>query len=193
VEILALTALAAALTLEGARAELVALRPSLPAGCTAVAFESPRPVAASGDVPLRARGVDATGASCEGWAWARVKVVAPVAVAARALAEGDRLDPTSLGVADREVTAGRSFLARVPAGATAARSIPAGTALEPVHLRLGPPPGEPVTVVVRAGALAVEQPGRAIACARNRACAALPSGRRVEGTFDGERLIVEAP
>jgi len=193
VETLALAALTAALSLPCARAELLALRPSLPAGCSAIAFDSPRPITSSGDVPLRARGEQASGAPCEGWAWARVRVLAAVAVAARALEAGDALDAGAWAVAEREVVAGRSPLAAIPPGATAARALRAGTAIEAVHLRLGPPPGDPVRVVVRAGGLTVVQPGRAAACARGRACAVLPSGQRVEGSFDGGRLFVEAP
>ena len=191
-ESLALAALTAALSLPGARAELLALRPSLPAGCEAVALESPRPVAASGDVPLRIRGVQPSGAPCEGWAWARARVLSRVVVAARALSEGEAIDPSACRLVEREVTPGRAALAAMPSGATAARAIRAGATIEDVHLRLGPPPGAPVTVLVRVGALSVEQPGRAVACARGRACALLPSGRRVEGTWDGARLVVEA-
>ncbi|HET7754926.1 MAG TPA: hypothetical protein VFK85_13540 [Anaeromyxobacteraceae bacterium] len=192
-ETLALAALTAALSVPGARAELVTLRPSLPAGCAAVTLEAPRPIASSGDVPLRARGVQPAGAPCEGWAWARVRVVAPVPVSTRALAEGEPIDANAWRLAEREIAAGRAPLAAIPAGSTASRRIPAGAPLDEVDLRLGPPPGEPVTVLVRAGALSVEQPARAIACHRGRACALLPSGRRVEGTFDGARLVVEAP
>jgi len=36
--------------------------------------------------------------------------------------------------------------------------------------------------VVRAGELLAEQQGQAVACRRGRACALLPSGRRVEAT-----------
>ena len=192
-ETLALAALTAALSVPGARAELVALRPSVPAGCAATALESPRPVATSGEVALRVTGAQATGAPCTGWAWARVRVVARVPVAARALREGDPLDSTTYAVAEREVVAGRPPVLDIPAGATASRRIAAGTALEDVHLRIGPPPGASVTVLLRVGALAVEQEGRSVPCTRGRACALLPSGRRVEGRFDGARLLVEAP
>lgn len=192
-ETLAIAALTAALSLPGARAELTSLRPSLPAGCTPLAAASPRPVAASGEVALRVRGALDGGAPCEGWAWARVRVLAKVAVALRPLAEGDSIDTSAFDLAEREIAPGRAPLATIPSGATAARSIAAGTALEGVHLRLGPPPGAAVTVLARVGSLEVEQPGRAVACTRNRACALLPSGRRVEGTFDGARLVVETP
>lgn len=192
-ETLAIAALTAALSLPGARAELTSLRPSLPAACTPLAAASPRPLAASGEVALRVRGALPGGAPCEGWAWARARVLAPVAVALRPLAEGDAIDASAYDLEEREIAAGRAPLATVPTFATAARSIAAGTTLEDVHLRLGPPPGAALTVLVRVGSLEVEQPGRAVACARNRACALLPSGRRVEGAFDGARLVVEAP
>jgi hypothetical protein len=32
-----------------------------------------------------------------------------------------------------------------------------------------------------------------VACARGRACAVLPSGRRIEGAWHGGRIVVESP
>jgi flagella basal body P-ring formation protein FlgA len=192
VEIVAIAALAAALALPGGRAELVALEPSLPAGCAVASAAAPRPFAASGRVALRLEGTTAAGARCEGWAWARVRVLAPALVVARDVADGAPI----AGAAEpqeREVLAGRPPLATLPPGATASRALAAGTVLEPQHVRVGPRPGEPVAVVVRVGAIEAEQPGRAVACARGRACALLPSGRRVEGVLDGGRLVVESP
>jgi hypothetical protein len=46
---------------------------------------------------------------------------------------------------------------------------------------------------MRAGALSVEQSGRAVPCPRGRACAVLPSGRRVEGRLEDGRILVELP
>ncbi len=60
-------------------------------------------------------------------------------------------------------------------------------------MRLGPAPGEAVTIVIQLGSLRVEQPGRAVPCARGRACALTPTGKRVEGTWRDDRLYVDSP
>jgi flagella basal body P-ring formation protein FlgA len=192
-ESLAVAALTAALALPGARVELLEVDPSLPRGCEARAASAPAPVAASGRGALRLTGARADGAACEGWGWARFRVLAPALAVTRDLAAGDALAGDALAASEREVRPGHPPVAEVPPGATAARALRAGTALEPQHVRAGPRPGEPVTVVVRSGALQIEQPGRAVACARGTACALLPSGRRVEGRLDGGRLLVESP
>ena len=58
----------------------------------------------------------------------------------------------------------------------------------------GPRAGEPVKVVlIVPGAMAIEQMGRAVSCARNHNCAVLPSGKHVDGTFVDGRLLVEMP
>jgi hypothetical protein len=95
--------------------------------------------------------------------------------------------------AEMEVLPGRTPLTALPPGAVASRAIAAGAAIEPGSLRVGPAPGEPVAVMLRVGDVSVEQTGRALSCARGRACALLPSGRRVEGAFDGTRIQVELP
>jgi flagella basal body P-ring formation protein FlgA len=189
---LAASAAARALAVPGGRAEVLALEAPRPRGCAASAAELAQPLAASGRVAVRLRGADGGGAPCEAWAWARVRVTAPALVAARDVAEGEALDG-ALRLEEREVAAGRAPVAALPAAATAARRIAAGTSLDPAHLRVGPAPGEPLPVVVRLGGLTVEQPGRAVACGRGRACAVLPSGRRVEGALEAGRLIVEVP
>lgn len=185
-------ALDAALAVRGARAELVELSPATPRGCAATTAEATRPIAASGEVPLRLAGEDAAGAPCEAWAWARVRVHAPALVTASAVAEGAPLAGAT-ATAEREVLAGHAVLSELPEGAVAERALAAGVALDAAHVRVGPRPGEPVRVLLRAGAIEISQEGRAVACRRGRACALLPSGRRVEGAFSGGRLVVEAP
>jgi hypothetical protein len=192
-EALALAALTAALALPGARVQLLAVDPSLPRGCEARAADATAPIAASGRAALRLTGAGADGSRCDGWAWARFRVLSPGLSLVRDVADGEPLAPDALALAEREVRPGREPVAAVPPGATAARALRSGTVLEPQHVRAGPRPGEPVTVVVRSGALEIEQHGRAVACARGRVCALLPSGRRVEGLLDGGRLVVESP
>jgi hypothetical protein len=94
---------------------------------------------------------------------------------------------------EAEVRAGHAPLATAPEGAVAARAIPAGAPIEEAMLRRGPAPGAPVAVVLRSGLIAVETTGRAVPCPRGRACALLPSGRRVEGRLDAGRILVEPP
>ncbi len=67
--------------------------------------------------------------------------------------------------------------------------------IEAVHLRdsLTPAPGEAIAVLVQRGSVAVALEGHAVPCARGKACAQLPSGRRVEGRFVDHRLLVEVP
>jgi hypothetical protein len=185
-------AVRAALTIPGARAELLQLEQTLRPGCRLAHVEVPRPVAASGRVALRLLGRDAAGAPCQRWAWARVRVSAPSLVTTRSVTEGARLDGAVTPV-EREVLPGRPPFAQLPEGATAARALPAGAPLDATLVRIGPPPGEPVTVVVRAGDLVAEQQGEAAACRRGRACAILPSGQRVEGRWHDGRILLESP
>lgn len=187
-----LEAVAAALAAPGARVELDGVRTSSGAGCAAEAWQALQPVEASGAASLRFSGRTAAGAPCQGFAWGRVRVLAPAAVTTRAVREGEPLDG-AVAVAEREVLPGRHALAAIPAGAAAARRLAAGAVLDEAAVRTGPAPGEPVMVLLRAGALSVEQSGRAVPCPRGRACAQLPSGRRVEGRLADGRILVEVP
>ena len=182
----------AALSPAGARAEVDEVRTTAGRDCAAASWEALRSVSASGSAPLRFTGQTAAGARCEGFAWVRVRVTAPSAVTTRALRQGELLEG-AVTVAPHEVLPGRHALAAAPAGAAAARALPAGTVLDESAVRIGPATGEAVTVLVRVGSLSVEQPGRAVPCLRGRSCALLPSGRRVEGRFEDGRLLVEAP
>lgn len=181
-----------ALALPGARVELASVRVASGAGCPATSWEALRPVETSGNVPLRFAGRTAAGTPCQGYAWGRVRVLAPAAVTRRELHEGDPLDG-AVGMEEREVLPGRRALTSAPAGAAAARRLPAGAVLDETAVRVGPAPGDPVLVHLRAGPLSVEQAGRAVPCARGRSCALLPSGRRVEGRFADGHILVEVP
>lgn len=192
-ETLALAALTAALALPGARVELIELKPAYLVNCAPADAKTSKPLDASGKVALRFSGTRDGGGACVAWAWAEVKVLAPALVAARDVADGAPLDAASFTTSDQEARAGQTLFTALPDGATAARALRAGTVLEPQHVRLGPPPGGAIVVLVRDGALEVEQPGRATACARGKVCAILPSGRRVEGHIEKNRLIVNSP
>lgn len=182
----------AALAVAGGRAELAALRTSSGAGCHPGRWEALKAIEGSGQVALRFDGRRDEGTACEGFAWAKVRVLAPLAVTTRAVREGEPL-LGAVSVAEREVVAGRRALTALPEGAVADRPLPAGALLDERSVRLGPQPGDPITVTLRSGALVVEQPGRAVPCSRGRVCASLPSGRRVEGRLQDGRLLVEVP
>src|SRR3990170_1183688 len=141
-------AIAAAVALPGASAEVLELTGALPARCSLTRAEAPRPVSASGRVALHLFGRDGA-ERCDGWAWVRVRVSAPSLVTTRAIMEGAALE-----------------------GAVAAvdRAVAAGVPLDEALFRIGARPGQAVAVVLRAGALVVEQRGQAIACRRGRAC-----------------------
>lgn len=183
-------AVAEALSVRGARAEVLDLTGALPPGCALARAESPGPISASGRVLLHLVGAGPGGGACGSWAWAQVRVIAPTLVTTRAVAEDAPLEG-AVELVEREVAAGRRPLAELPSGARAARALPAGTPLQDASIRVGARPGETVAVLLRAGPLAVEQEGRAIACRRGRACALLPSGRRVEGAWHEGRIVLD--
>jgi hypothetical protein len=149
-------------------------------------------VDASGQVALRFTGRDGHGAPCEGWAWADVKVTAPALRVARDLRAGEPL-AGAVAPAVVELLPARRAVAALPDGAVAARPLRAGAALLLSDLRVGPRPGDAVVVLVRAGAVELERTGRAVPCPRDRACALLPGGKRVEGRYLAGRIVVEAP
>ena len=185
-------ALRRAVPVAGGRLEIAEYRPTLPQGCLVARAEVPAPVAGSGRVAVRLEGSLPSGALCDGWAFARVRLLAPVLVASRSLRTGD---PIAGAVApeERELLPGRLSPSMLPADAVAARNVSLGQALDERDLRLGPTPGEAVTVVIQFGSLRVEQPGRSVPCARGRACALTPAGKRVEGTWRDGRLYVDSP
>ena len=185
-------AVACALTATGARVEVGEPRRTSGSDCHPAGWAALRPVAASGQAALRFTGATAAGVPCQGFAWAPVRVLAQAAIASRAVQVGETLDG-AVRVGEAELRSGHRPVAELPAGAVAARAIAAGQPIDPSALRLGPEPGAPVPVLVRSGALTVEQPGRAIPCARGLVCARLPSGRRVEGHMAAGRLLVELP
>lgn len=182
-------ALREAVALPGARLELVSFTPH--GACEAQQAEV-APLSASGTVAVRLQGRTAGGRPCAAAAFAQVRLFGPAWTAVRTLAVGQPLEGATQQ-ADRELRAGHPPAATIPAGAVAARPIPAGAVVEEGHL-LDPAwaPGAPVRVVVRAGAIALAQQGRLVPCAAGRACAVLPSGRRVEGRRgEGELLLEE--
>jgi hypothetical protein len=188
-------ALSAAVTIPGARADIVAL--DRPAGeCVTTGprmhVEIPRPIDGSGRIAVKLIGSRTGGATCEVWAWARVRIFAQVPVARRAVREGDALVPATQ-MEEREIKSGH-VPATLTEGATADRSLGAGQIVEADFVRApGLRPGELVKVLIVSGAMAIEQTGHAVPCARGHNCAVLPSGKHIEGTFVGGRLMVQLP
>lgn len=183
-------ALREAVALPGARLELVSFTPH--GACEAQEAEVAQPISASGTVAVRLLGRSPGGRPCAGAGFAQVRLFGPAWIAVRTLAVGQPLEGAAQQ-ADRELRAGHPPAAAIPPGAVAARPIPAGAVVEEGHL-LDPAwaPGASVRVVVRAGAVALAQEGRLVPCAAGRACAILPSGRRVEGRrAEGELLLEE--
>jgi hypothetical protein len=185
-------ALGRAAPFPGARVEVADYRPEVPTSCAVARAELPAPLAGSGRVALRLSGSLPGGKPCDGWAWAQVRVTAPVLVASRPVPAGAPL-AGAVSAEEREVRGGRAPLGSLPPGATAGRALSTGQALDERDLRSGPTTGDTVTVVIRLASIEVEQPGRAIPCARGRACAQMPSGKRVEGAWRGGRIVVESP
>ncbi len=182
------TALQRALAVPGARLEVLALRESGSSGCEATQAEVQRPVTTSGAVVVRLRGP-----GCESLAWADLRVLAKGLVLTHAVREGEPLQGAA-AAAEIELRQGQDLLSSLARDARAARSLPAGTQLSLHHVRAeGPAIGSQVKIEVRAGALVAVQMGRVVGCVPGRACAILPSGRRVEGTLDAGRILVEAP
>ncbi|HET6150515.1 MAG TPA: hypothetical protein VFH68_23450 [Polyangia bacterium] len=160
--------------------------------CRATSAELLRPIDGSGRVAVKVAGRSAHGQSCEAWTWVRVRVVAPVAVATRALTTGDRLDGATI-IEERELRAGHAPAYIGPAS-VAARAVSAGQLIEAAQvsepmLRLG----QTVNVVIVSGSLVIEQAGRGAPCARGRSCATLASGKLVEGELREGKLMVQAP
>ncbi len=179
----------AAVTIPGARAVVESLTPALPRGCTIERVELPgAPLAGSGQAAVRLYG-----RGCPSWAWLRVTLSAPVAVAIRAVAAGEPL-AGAMVMETRAITAGRVPFSPLP-DAVAVRPIGPGKVIQPDQIRAaaGPGAGQPVQVIVRAGALAIEARGRLVACGRARSCAVLASGKNVEGRLEDGRLVVQAP
>jgi len=179
-------ALDEALALPGARVVVSAWDPS--SACAPVRAEVSAAIRGSGRVAVRL-----FGAGCDGWAWAQVRVFAPALVAEAAIPAGA---PVAGKVRrdEREVRAGHDPIAALPAGAVAARTLPAGSVLEARHVRAPASiPGARVRVVLHSGALALETTGRVVPCPGPGTCAELPHGARVQGQVEGDRLVVEVP
>jgi hypothetical protein len=160
-------------------------------GCRAADAEVARPIEASARVAVKLRGQKRGGEPCEEWTWVRVRVVAPVAVAARALAPGERIEG-AVSVEERELRPGHAP-ASIGSATVAAHALAAGQMIEAaVVVEPMVRPGESVKVLVVSGSLTIEQAGRGVPCARGRSCAKLDSGKQVEGDLVAGKLVVQS-
>lgn len=188
-------ALASAVTIPGARADVVSLD-KVGSDCrtdgASTRMEAARPIDGSGRVALKLTGVRSSGRPCEVWAWARVQVFAEVPVARRAIRAGEGL-ADAVRIEEREIKPGH-IPATVTPASIAERALGAGQMIEAEAVRApGPRAGESVKVVIVSGSLAIEQVGRVVPCGRGHVCAVLPSGKHIEGTLVDGRLKVELP
>jgi len=183
-------ALDAADVVPNGRVEIVSLDRA-PNSCSGeLRAEVPRPVDGSGRFGVKLLGTHASGAPCQAWIWVRLRVMAQVSVTTRAIRAGDAFAGATTS-AEREILPGRQPAA-APEGAVAERSVGPGQMIEADMARApGLHPGESVKVVLVAGALSIEQMGRAVACPRNHNCAVLPNGKHVDGTLMDGRLLVQ--
>jgi hypothetical protein len=186
-------ALERGLSIPGARLDTaVEDRGAVPAGdCRPTSAEVLRPIDGSGRIAVKVSGSSARGATCDAWTWVHVRVVAPVAVAARALAAGERLDGAT-AIEERELRPGH-LPAVIGRASVAARALVPGQLID-AALVTEPTvrAGESVRVLVVLGTLVIEQSGRGAPCARGRSCATLASGRLVEGELVDGKLVVQS-
>lgn len=189
------SALDAAVAIPDARVEIVSLdRPASDCATTSARAhaEVSRPVDGSGRFAVKLVGARPSGAPCEVWVWARVRLFAKVPVTRRALRTGEALAP-AVATEEREIKPGH-LPAVIADGAVAERALGPGLMIEADVVRApGLRAGASVTVVIQAGTLVVEETGHVVACPRNHNCAVLPSGKYVDGTLVDGRLMVQVP
>jgi hypothetical protein len=174
------------LTIPGGR--IVPLAWSTSDNCRIRTASIPRAIQGSGRIAVKFAGTN-----CTGWGWVRLEVWAETAVTTRAIRAGESM-ATAIALVEKEMKPGHMpFIP--PDGSVAARMLPAGTSVSQGDVsRSAVVAGDRVKIVVMSGILAIETQGRRVACPANRACAVLPSGKRVEGHMDDTgRLIVEVP
>jgi hypothetical protein len=180
-------ALQTALALPEARLDVLAWKTTGTGACTPTAANVDRPINGSGRYAVKL-----DGAGCGAWGWATLRVFAPAFVTTRPVRAGEMLDDAVKAV-DQEVHPGRPPAAVGP-GSKAARALTRGQLIEAGHIEVtGPAIGSPVKVLARSGSLAISQSGRVISCGRGRSCAILPTGKHVEGTYEGDVLVVVVP
>jgi flagella basal body P-ring formation protein FlgA len=154
-------------------------------------YEIPHPIEGSSRVAVKVTAPSGPGrrAECVVWLWADVRVMGTAPVTRYAIRAGERLSGAAVRLEIREIRLGHPPAA-LDETSVADRFLGAGQMVEPSAARAaGLRNGDAVKVVLVAGAMMVEQNGRALACGRAQ-CAVLPSGKHVEGILVDGRLMV---
>jgi hypothetical protein len=166
-------------------------------GCTVESAELSAPIVASGTAALRVSGRGNNGRPCSAYAFVDVHVVTDALISTRPIREGAPLEG-AVRMVRREIARGETPITALPVGVVASRSLTTGQLVDPQLFRTpGLTPGTPVRVMLRAGALSLEENGIIARCNDSsgieHACATVASGKRVEGHFENGVILVEAP
>jgi hypothetical protein len=177
----------------GVDAELsvVEYRPTLPEGCVAREASMAGRLDGAGRGLVRLSGADGRGTACDGFAGVRAQVTLPVWVVRTAIAKGEAVGDKAERT--RRPRTGADIVTELDPVSKAATALAPGTVLEPRHLVRAdvPAPGTDIAVIVKDGPLTVTGKGRVVACGRDRVCAQMPGGRKVDGILRDGRLYVE--
>jgi hypothetical protein len=175
------------------RVEVTGHRDHLPVGCVVAEAKPLGQVLGSGAVTLKLVGSDSHGQACSGWSWSQARLFSRALVTTRRIATGEALTG-AFEARERELLAGHTFLINPPLDAVAAYSLQAEAILEPQNMRSpAQMPGRTIAVELHYGDLLVETQGRTVPCSLNAACALLPSGKSVSGSWTNGRLEVSLP
>ncbi|HEY4220263.1 MAG TPA: hypothetical protein VGO62_02955 [Myxococcota bacterium] len=156
-----------------------------PASCVPTRYDAPAHI--HGNAHVHVRGHGASG--CAFWSSVDVRLEIDALVLTRDVAAGAALDG-ALTIARVSSSSATGALASCEPGAHAARALKAGAVVRDRDVTSSLPPGSAVRVILRAGALAVEQSGVVVSCL-GAACARTSSGRMVRGRMQDGALIVE--
>lgn len=166
-------------------------------GCKVESAELSAPIVASGTAALRVSGRGNNGRPCSAYAFVDVHVVTDALISTRPIREGAPLEG-AVRMVRREIAHGETPITALPVGVVASRSLTAGQLVDPQLFHApGLTPGTPVRVMLRAGALSLEENGLISRCNDTsrfeHACATVASGKRVEGRYENGVILVEAP
>ncbi len=162
----------------------------LPGGCRVKAYRVEAPIRNSGRHRVRLVGRDGKGRRCQAFGIVRVEVFARVPVTRRAVAAGRPL-AGSVVLRERPVRRGMRTGDWIEPEAVAARPLRADAVVRPQDVRRPRPrPGQRVHVVLSAGPIRIEDEGRIVPCGREKVCARLSTGRRVEGRLVSGGVLV---
>lgn len=159
-------------------------------GCRLQAYRVEGILKESGRHRVRLVGRDGAGRRCQALGVVRVRVFARVPVVRRAVAAGQPL-AGAVVLRERPLRRGMQPGDWIEAGAVAARPLRPNTVVRPQDVRRPRPrTGQRVHVVLHAGVIRIEDEGRIVPCGREKVCARLSTGRRVEGRLEAGGILV---